>query len=86
MTLGITVLIDSVAITATEYDLQVQKGFWKRKVSWQQASLFAIGEDPYGTSQWVELSSATTILRWLHEGGPTKGEYLVIVCWQSPPP
>ncbi|GCE22425.1 hypothetical protein KDK_62250 [Dictyobacter kobayashii] len=82
MIAGMTMLTGTIKITATEYDLQMQKGLLTQHVAWQQASLFALGVYPYGTLQtlqWVELSSATTILRWPDEAGPTKGDYLYFV-------
>ncbi|GLV55610.1 hypothetical protein KDH_24540 [Dictyobacter sp. S3.2.2.5] len=84
---GLTMLDGSVEIVAGEHDLLVRTGCVRRRVSWRQVSLFAVGAFfmqmdalHIDTLQWVELSSATVIVRWPNERAPSKRVFRYFMC------
>ncbi|HVB72501.1 MAG TPA: hypothetical protein VNE38_03000 [Ktedonobacteraceae bacterium] len=76
-------LIEYELIEASEHELMMQKGLWRRFVSWEQARLFAVGGKFDYEPEWIELSSAKVILRWPYStkgsnspGKPRKNYYM----------
>lgn len=69
LVIGLAALAFYQRIDVSSEALSVQHGWWRKRIPWQEARLFAVlGLDEKDNSRpyLYELSSARTILRWTH--------------------